>query len=76
MKRLAAVVIIGIALTGCAFSPRRVEYVPTTGGISPEIDAKCRQQEAQVAGNPNGAMAVYDACMTSAGYVLRALAPR
>jgi hypothetical protein len=73
MERIAAMVAFGIVLTNCASPPRRTEYVSPTGMVSPEIEQQCRQQEAQVAGNPRGAAAVFDACMTRAGYVPRSL---
>jgi hypothetical protein len=71
MKRIAAVVAFGIVLTNCASPPRRAQYVSPTGVVSPETEAQCRAQEAQVVGNPRGAAAVFDACMMRAGYVPR-----
>ena len=75
---MALAVAIGIVIVGCASSPRRGEYISTKGaaGVPPEIEQKCREQEAQVVGNPRGALAVYDACMTRAGYVPRELADK
>jgi len=78
MVRGTALVTALAIVAACASSPQRAEYISTKGApsVSPEIEQKCREREAQVVGNPRGALAVYDASMTRAGYVPRELADK